>query len=231
MAVASAHVDGVPASRKKLCCSCLEDAVVNQGISNYGAIFRCEDGGRLWVLICKKSKRWLRKSAHKWRRPRLSCWLSIAASKSATSPSCVPMRASPGVYFRVVKNTLARRAVQGTPFEALADKMVGPLVYGISADPVAAAKVVHDFAKSNDKLVITARCLQRQGAGQGGRFRIGHRTAARKCCWRNCCGRVAIADLRFGARTRRSGREKGRINCYRLIYFHYLIQEEQHGIR
>ena len=61
-----------------------------------------------------------------------------------------------GVYFRVVKNTLARRAVQGTPFEALADKMVGPLVYGISADPVAAAKVVHDFAKTNDKLVITA---------------------------------------------------------------------------
>jgi len=61
-----------------------------------------------------------------------------------------------GVYFRVVKNTLARRAVQGTPFEALAEKMVGPLVYGISADPVAAAKVVHDFAKTNDKLVITA---------------------------------------------------------------------------
>ena len=61
-----------------------------------------------------------------------------------------------GVYFRVVKNTLARRSVQGTPFEALAEKMVGPLVYGISADPVAAAKVVHEFAKSNEKLVITA---------------------------------------------------------------------------
>ena len=61
-----------------------------------------------------------------------------------------------GVYFRVVKNTLARRAVQGTPFEALAEKMVGPLVYGISADPVAAAKVVHDFARTNEKLVITA---------------------------------------------------------------------------
>jgi large subunit ribosomal protein L10 len=61
-----------------------------------------------------------------------------------------------GVYVRVLKNTLARRAVQGTPFEALAEKMVGPLVYGISADPVAAAKVVHEFAKANDKLVITA---------------------------------------------------------------------------
>jgi large subunit ribosomal protein L10 len=61
-----------------------------------------------------------------------------------------------GVYFRVVKNTLARRAVQGTPFEVLAEKMVGPLVYGISADPVAAAKVVYDFARTNEKLVITA---------------------------------------------------------------------------
>lgn len=61
-----------------------------------------------------------------------------------------------GVYFRVLKNTLARRAVQGTPFEALAEKMVGPLVYSISADPVAAAKVVFEFAKSNDKLVVKA---------------------------------------------------------------------------
>jgi large subunit ribosomal protein L10 len=61
-----------------------------------------------------------------------------------------------GVYFHVLKNTLARRAVQGTPFEVLADKMVGPLVYGISADAVAAAKVVYEFAKTNDKLVVKA---------------------------------------------------------------------------
>ena len=61
-----------------------------------------------------------------------------------------------GVYFHVLKNTLARRAVQGTPFEALAEKMVGPLVYSISADAVAAAKVVHEFAKTNDKLVVKA---------------------------------------------------------------------------
>jgi large subunit ribosomal protein L10 len=59
-----------------------------------------------------------------------------------------------GVYLHVLKNTLARRAVQGTPFEALGDKMVGPLMYSISADAVAAAKVVHEFAKTNDKLVI-----------------------------------------------------------------------------
>ncbi|HMC13046.1 MAG TPA: 50S ribosomal protein L10 [Gallionellaceae bacterium] len=61
-----------------------------------------------------------------------------------------------GVYFHVLKNTLARRAVQGTQFETLAEKMSGPLVYGISADAVAAAKVVYDFAKTNDKLVIKA---------------------------------------------------------------------------
>jgi large subunit ribosomal protein L10 len=59
-----------------------------------------------------------------------------------------------GVYLRVLKNTLARRAVQGTPFEKLADQMVGPLAYGISDDPVAAAKVLHLYAKGNDKLVI-----------------------------------------------------------------------------
>ena len=61
-----------------------------------------------------------------------------------------------GVYFHVLKNTLARRAVQGTPFEGLAEKMVGPLVYSISADAVAAAKVVYDFARANDKLVVKA---------------------------------------------------------------------------
>ena len=61
-----------------------------------------------------------------------------------------------GVYFHVLKNTLARRAVQGTPFEALAEKMIGPLVYSISADAVAAAKVVYEFAKTNDKLAVKA---------------------------------------------------------------------------
>jgi large subunit ribosomal protein L10 len=56
----------------------------------------------------------------------------------------------------VLKNTLARRAVADTPFASLADEMTGPLIYGISSDPVAAAKVLNDFAKTNDKLVIKA---------------------------------------------------------------------------
>jgi large subunit ribosomal protein L10 len=61
-----------------------------------------------------------------------------------------------GVYLHVLKNTLARRAVMGTPFEVASDAMVGPLIYGFSEDAVAAAKVVSDFAKTNDKLVIKA---------------------------------------------------------------------------
>ena len=61
-----------------------------------------------------------------------------------------------GVYLRVLKNTLARRAVKDTPFEKLSDQMVGPLIYGMSSDPVATAKVMNEFAKANDKLVIKA---------------------------------------------------------------------------
>ena len=59
-----------------------------------------------------------------------------------------------GVYLHVLKNTLARRAVSGTPFEVAQGAMVGPLIYGFSEDAVAAAKVITDFAKGNDKLVI-----------------------------------------------------------------------------
>ena len=70
-----------------------------------------------------------------------------------------------GVYLRVLKNTLVRRAVAGTPFAGLADQMDGPLIYSISVDPVAAAKVLNDFAKTNDKLVLKeigrASCRER----------------------------------------------------------------------
>lgn len=61
-----------------------------------------------------------------------------------------------GVYLRVLRNTLARRAVENTSFAPLADQMFGPLIYSMSADPVAAAKILHDFAKTNDKLVLKA---------------------------------------------------------------------------
>jgi len=61
---------------------------------------------------------------------------------------------SNGVSLSVLKNTLARRAVAGSSFEVAADQMTGPLIYGFSEDAVAAAKVVAEFAKTNDKLVI-----------------------------------------------------------------------------
>ncbi len=61
---------------------------------------------------------------------------------------------SNGVTLSVLKNTLARRAVAGSSFESAAEQMTGPLIYSFSEDAVAAAKVVADFAKTNDKLVI-----------------------------------------------------------------------------
>jgi len=64
-----------------------------------------------------------------------------------------------GVYLRVLKNTLVRRAVEGTAFSGLANDMVGPLVFGISGDPVSAAKVMNNFAKANDKFVIKAGAM------------------------------------------------------------------------
>lgn len=64
-----------------------------------------------------------------------------------------------GLYLRVLKNTLARRAVQGTPFEKLSDQLVGPLMYGIAQDPVAGAKVLSEFAKDNEQLVIRGGAL------------------------------------------------------------------------
>jgi large subunit ribosomal protein L10 len=59
-----------------------------------------------------------------------------------------------GLYLRVLKNTLARRAIKGTPFEKLTDQMAGPLMYGIAQDPVAGAKVLSEFAKDNERFVI-----------------------------------------------------------------------------
>lgn len=64
-----------------------------------------------------------------------------------------------GLYLRVLKNTLARRAVQGTPFEKLTDQLTGPLIYGIAQDPVAVAKVLSEFAKDNEQFVIKAGAM------------------------------------------------------------------------
>ena len=58
------------------------------------------------------------------------------------------------VFLRVVKNSLARRAVEGTGFECLKDQMIGPLAFAVSADPVAVAKILSEFAKDNEALKI-----------------------------------------------------------------------------
>ena len=83
----------------------------------------------------------------------------IAEYRGISVASMTELRANArkeGVYLRVLKNTLARRAVEGTSFAGLADQMVGPLVYAASEAAVAAAKVLHQFAKKDDKIVIKA---------------------------------------------------------------------------
>jgi large subunit ribosomal protein L10 len=64
-----------------------------------------------------------------------------------------------GVYLKVLKNTLVKRAVVDTPFSSLSEDMVGPLIFGISADPVAVAKVLNNFAKTNDLFVIKSGAM------------------------------------------------------------------------
>ncbi len=87
-----------------------------------------------------------------------------------------------GVYLHVLKNTLARRAVAGTPFEVAVGAMVGPLIYGFSEDAVAAAKVIADFAKDNDKLIVKAGAYAGKALDAEGREVAGLDPDARKCC-------------------------------------------------
>jgi len=59
-----------------------------------------------------------------------------------------------GVYLRVVKNSLAKRAIAGTEFECMQEGLKGPLILAFSMEaPGAAARLINDFAKSNDKLI------------------------------------------------------------------------------
>jgi len=87
----------------------------------------------------------------------------VAEYRGLTVESVTDLRAKArksGLYLRVFKNTLARRAVKGTPFEKLTDQLVGPLMYGIAQDPVSGAKVLADFAKENERLVIKCGAMQ-----------------------------------------------------------------------
>ena len=94
-----------------------------------------------------------------------SSTLVIAEYRGLSVEAVTKLRAQArkeGGTLRVVKNTLVRRAVEGTEFAGLADQFVGPLVYAFSADPVAAAKVLVNFAKDNDKLVIKGGAMANQ---------------------------------------------------------------------
>jgi large subunit ribosomal protein L10 len=85
--------------------------------------------------------------------------LVLAEYRGVTVAGMTQLRAqarASGVTLSVLKNTLARRALAGTSFEVAAHEMTGPLIYSFSEDAVAAAKVVADFAKTNDKMVIRA---------------------------------------------------------------------------
>jgi large subunit ribosomal protein L10 len=86
----------------------------------------------------------------------------VAEYRGITVEKLTTLRANArkeGVYLRVLKNTLVRRAFADTPFAGLSDQLVGPLAYGMSKDPVAAAKVMHEFAKTNDKFVVKAGAM------------------------------------------------------------------------
>lgn len=83
--------------------------------------------------------------------------LVIAEYRGVTVSDMTQLRSnarSQGVNLSVLKNTLARRAVQGSAFEVVSEQLTGPLIYGFSEDAIAAARVLADFAKTNAKMVI-----------------------------------------------------------------------------
>jgi large subunit ribosomal protein L10 len=136
----------------------LKDAVVNDGSLSFGLVFQLKMENDLGLNLQEKQAI----VAEVNEQVAQAQTIVLAEYRGIVVSDITKLRATArksGVYFRVLKNTLARRAVQGTPFEALAEKMVGPLIYSISADPVAAAKIVHDFAKTNGKLVIKAGAM------------------------------------------------------------------------
>lgn len=131
----------------------LKDAVVNDGSPSLGLVFQLRMENDLGLNLQEKQAI----VAEVNEQVTQAQTIVLAEYRGIAVSDITKLRATArksGVYFRVLKNTLARRAVHGTPFEGLAEKMVGPLVYSISADPVAAAKIVHEFAKTNGKLVI-----------------------------------------------------------------------------
>ena len=116
--------------------------------------------------------------------------LVVAEYRGISVSSMTELRANArkeGVYLRVLKNTLARRAVEGTSFAGLADQMVGPLVYAASEDAVAAAKVLHQFAKKDDKIVVKAGSYNGEVMNAAQVAELASIPSRRRACCPNCC--------------------------------------------
>ena len=126
------------------------------------------------------------------------------------------------VYLRVLKNTLARRAVEGTPFAPLAEQMTGPLIYGISEDAIAAAKVVNDFGKSNDKLIIKAGSYEGNVMDKAGVQALAN-IPSREELLSKLLLRYASACFRLRARSGRAGGEEARRSCVTYALGHQLL--------
>ena len=93
----------------------------------------------------------------------------IAEYAGVTVESMTVIRAQArkaNVFLHVVKNTLARIATEGTKFAPLADQMVGQLIYAVSDDPIAAAKIISDFVKANSKVMYNDQMLDAAGVRQ-----------------------------------------------------------------
>jgi len=88
----------------------------------------------------------------------------IADSRGVSVGDMTTLRKSArenGVWLRVVRNTLAKRALQGTEFECLSDALVGPSIIAFSTDhPGAGARVLNDFAKGNDKFELKSAAFE-----------------------------------------------------------------------
>src|ERR1700736_5211116 len=134
------------------------DAVVERGTQGSDHVYRI---WRLTVPLNKEGKQAV--VAEVSAQGAKAQTVALAEYRGITVGDLTKLRAKAReqqVYLRVLKNTLARRAVEGTPFAPLAEQMTGPLIYGISEDAIAAAKVVNDFSKSNDKLIIKAGAFE-----------------------------------------------------------------------
>jgi large subunit ribosomal protein L10 len=116
---------------------------------------------------------------------------------------------SKGVSLSVLKNTLARRAVAGSAFEVVSDQMTGPLIYGFSEDAVAAAKVVADFAKTNDKLVIRGGAFAGKALDVNGVKQLAS-IPSKEVLLAQICGLLHVADVPYRRGAGRAGGEKRR---------------------